>query len=82
MRISRRTAATFSVQPARPDAHTDDIRVTIKNTPLITAVKTPYLENGKIDLKAYDNLIKIQIDNGAGGVIVGGTTGALLFVVW
>lgn len=66
---------TQAIIAARPDAKTDDIRQTIKKTSLITAVKTPYLENGKIDMRAYDNLINIQIQHGAGGVIVGGTTG-------
>lgn len=42
---------------------------------MITAVKTPYLPNGQIDLEAYDNLVKMQIENGAEGILVAGTTG-------
>ncbi|CAL5196256.1 unnamed protein product [Lathyrus oleraceus] len=49
----------------------DDIR----SLRLITAVKTPYLPNGEIDLKAYDNLVNIQIENGVEGILVAGTTG-------
>lgn len=76
MRSSRtRTVTVNAVIAARPDSKSDDIRQTIKKTALITAVKTPYLENGKIDMSAYDNLIQIQIANGCEGVIVGGTTG-------
>ncbi len=41
----------------------------------ITAAKTPYLENGKIDLREYDRLLERQIEGGVEGVIVGGTTG-------
>jgi hypothetical protein len=36
----------------------------VRNCRLITAIKTPYLENGKIDLKAYDTLVCHQIRNG------------------
>jgi hypothetical protein len=36
----------------------------VKSCRLITAIKTPYLENGKIDLKAYDTLVCHQIRNG------------------
>ncbi|GJN34284.1 hypothetical protein PR202_gb22933 [Eleusine coracana subsp. coracana] len=41
---------------------------------LITAVKTPYLPDGRFDLEAYDSLVNMQIEGGAEGVIVGGTT--------
>ena len=41
----------------------------------ITAIKTPYLENGRIDLDSYDKLIEQQVLGGVEGVIVGGTTG-------
>ena len=30
----------------------------IKATRLITAIKTPYLPNGKVDLAAYDALVE------------------------
>jgi hypothetical protein len=45
-------------------------------------VKTPYLPNGKFDLKAYDALLNHQIENGVGGVIVGGTTGEGHLMSW
>lgn len=35
-----------------------------KKTRLITALKTPYLESGKFDLEAYDNLVARQIEQG------------------
>eukprot|EP00798_Chlamydomonas_sp_ICE-L_P024710 gene24710-10348_t len=49
---------------------------------LITAVKTPYLKNGKFDLPAYDRLVEDQIKNGVEGVIVGGTTGEGQLMSW
>eukprot|EP00879_Flechtneria_rotunda_P003152 GHRR01003374.1.p1 GENE.GHRR01003374.1~~GHRR01003374.1.p1 ORF type:complete len:384 (+),score=100.66 GHRR01003374.1:105-1256(+) len=49
---------------------------------LITAVKTPYLSNGKFDLKAYDRLLDLQIEHGVQGVIVGGTTGEGHLMSW
>ncbi|MQL76838.1 hypothetical protein Taro_009231 [Colocasia esculenta] len=54
----------------------------IKKLRLITAVKTPYLPDGRFDLEAYDSLINMQIDNGAEGVIVGGTTGEGQLMSW
>jgi len=47
----------------------------MKQLHLVTAVKTPYLPNGKFDLPAYDRILEQQIANGVEGVIVGGTTG-------
>ncbi|KAH0924939.1 hypothetical protein HID58_017195, partial [Brassica napus] len=54
----------------------------IKALRLITAIKTPYLPDGRFDLEAYDDLINIQIQNGAQGVIVGGTTGEGQLMSW
>lgn len=48
----------------------------LKRTRLITAIKTPYREDGKFDLRAYDAHVAAQINNGVEGLIVGGTTGA------
>ncbi|CAK0737237.1 4-hydroxy-tetrahydrodipicolinate synthase 2, chloroplastic [Coccomyxa viridis] len=48
----------------------------------ITAAKTPYLENGKIDLREYDRLVERQIEGGVEGVIVGGTTGEGQLMDW
>ncbi|XP_071724150.1 4-hydroxy-tetrahydrodipicolinate synthase, chloroplastic-like isoform X2 [Rutidosis leptorrhynchoides] len=49
---------------------------------LITAIKTPYLPDGRIDLEAYDGLVNMQIQNGAEGLIVGGTTGEGHLLLW
>ena len=49
----------------------------LKKTRLITAIKTPYREDGKFDLRAYDAHVQRQIENGVEGLIVGGTTGKL-----
>ncbi|CAJ1949868.1 unnamed protein product, partial [Sphenostylis stenocarpa] len=49
---------------------------------LITAVKTPYLPNGKIDLDAYDNLVDMQIANGIEGILVAGSTGEGQLMTW
>ncbi|CAA0829007.1 4-hydroxy-tetrahydrodipicolinate synthase 2-chloroplastic [Striga hermonthica] len=46
----------------------------IKDMRLITAIKTPYLPDGRFDFEAYDALVIMQIEGGAEGVIVGGTT--------
>ncbi|KAK1681699.1 hypothetical protein QYE76_042547 [Lolium multiflorum] len=54
----------------------------IKSLRVITAVKTPYLPDGRFDLEAYDSLINMQIDSGADGVIVGGTTGEGHLMSW
>lgn len=54
----------------------------IKKLRLITAVKTPYLPDGRFDIEAYDNLINLQIENGVEGVIVGGTTGEGHLMSW
>lgn len=54
----------------------------IKKLRLITAIKTPYLPDGRFDLEAYDNLIHVQIENGVEGVIVGGTTGEGQLMSW
>nr|GMD21856.1 4-hydroxy-tetrahydrodipicolinate synthase, chloroplastic [Ipomoea batatas] len=47
----------------------------IKALRLITAIKTPYLPDGRFDLEAYDAIVNMQIESGVEGVIVGGTTG-------
>nr|DAD33766.1 TPA_asm: hypothetical protein HUJ06_012617 [Nelumbo nucifera] len=54
----------------------------IKSLRLITAVKTPYLPDGRFDLEAYDALMNMQIMNGVEGVIVGGTTGEGHLMSW
>ncbi|KMT05459.1 hypothetical protein BVRB_7g175850 [Beta vulgaris subsp. vulgaris] len=54
----------------------------IKSLRLITAIKTPYLPDGRFDLEAYDALVNMQINGGAEGVIVGGTTGEGQLMTW
>lgn len=54
----------------------------IKKLRLFTAVKTPYLPNGKFDLPAYDRILEGQIAAGVEGVIVGGTTGEGQLMSW
>ncbi|XP_024377004.1 4-hydroxy-tetrahydrodipicolinate synthase 2, chloroplastic isoform X2 [Physcomitrium patens] len=54
----------------------------VKNLRLITAVKTPYLPDGRFDLEAYDTIVDLQIANGAEGLIVGGTTGEGQLMTW
>jgi len=41
----------------------------------ITALITPFLANGDIDWKAFDNFVEWQIDQGSHGVVPCGTTG-------
>lgn len=41
----------------------------------MTAVKTPYSEDGNIDLDAFDKHVEHQIQNGVEALIIGGTTG-------
>ncbi|KAK3036341.1 hypothetical protein RJ639_031748 [Escallonia herrerae] len=54
----------------------------IKALRMITAIKTPYLPDGRFDLVAYDALVNMQIESGADGVIVGGTTGEGQLMGW
>lgn len=54
----------------------------IKCLRLITAIKTPYLPDGRFDLESYDALVNMQIENGVEGVIVGGTTGEGQLMNW
>lgn len=54
----------------------------LKAASLITAIKTPYLANGEIDLPTYDWLVEQQIAAGVDGLIVGGTTGEGHLLSW
>lgn len=54
----------------------------IRSKRLITAIKTPYLASGKVDLFAYDALVEAQIAGGVEGLIVGGTTGEGQLMSW
>lgn len=54
----------------------------LKAASLITAIKTPYNDQGEIDLPTYDKLIAKQIAAGVDGIIVGGTTGEGHLLSW
>ena len=54
----------------------------VRDASFITAIKTPYLENRKFDLAAFDRLAEKQIEGGAQGLIVGGTTGEGQLMGW
>jgi 4-hydroxy-tetrahydrodipicolinate synthase len=54
----------------------------LKAASLITAIKTPYTEDGEVCLKSYDALIEQQIAAGVDGIIVGGTTGEGHLLSW
>ncbi|GAB2222141.1 hypothetical protein Drorol1_Dr00013343 [Drosera rotundifolia] len=54
----------------------------IKSLRLITAIKTPYLPDGRFDTEAYDSLMNMQIEDGVEAVIVGGTTGEGQLMSW
>ncbi|KAI4373592.1 hypothetical protein MLD38_011703 [Melastoma candidum] len=49
---------------------------------LITAVKTPYLPDGRFDLEAYDDSHNLQIVQGVEAVVVGGTSGEGHLMSW
>ncbi|MCH9812221.1 4-hydroxy-tetrahydrodipicolinate synthase, partial [bacterium] len=40
-----------------------------------TALITPFLENGEIDIDAFEKLLQLQEDAGIGALVIGGTTG-------
>ena len=54
----------------------------IKALRLVTAIKTPYLPDGRFDLESYDELVHHQVQSGAQGLIVGGTTGEGHLMSW
>ena len=80
---SRRTAVQVQAQLLHLSASENKKSVErLKKLRLITAVKTPYLANGKFDLPSYDRIIEDQIKHGVEGVIVGGTTGEGQLMSW
>ncbi len=54
----------------------------IRQKSLITAIKTPFNHNGKIDLNTFDKLVEKQIEFGVDGLIIGGTTGEGHLLNW
>ncbi len=69
------TRAAVLSTPVEEQAQRKSTLEALQSAVTITAAKTPYLENGKIDLREYDRLVERQIEGGVEGVIVGGTTG-------
>jgi 4-hydroxy-tetrahydrodipicolinate synthase len=54
----------------------------LRSASLITAIKTPYTNNGDVCLATYDALIEQQIAAGVDGIVVGGTTGEGHLLSW
>jgi len=54
----------------------------IRTMRLMTAIKTPYMADGNIDLEAFDRHCEHQIANGVDALIVGGTTGEGHLMSW
>ncbi|PNH06835.1 Dihydrodipicolinate synthase, chloroplastic [Tetrabaena socialis] len=78
----RRAVSVHAVLSPLPASETRSTVDRLKKLRLITAVKTPYLANGKFDLPAYDALVSRQIEQGVEGLIVGGTTGEGHLMSW
>ena len=74
-RCLQQTRAAVLSTPVEEQAQRKSTLEALQSAVTITAGKTPYLENGKIDLREYDRLVERQIEGGVEGVIVGGTTG-------
>jgi len=49
---------------------------------LMTAIKTPYMEDGNVDIEAFDRHVEHQIANGVEALIIGGTTGEGHLLSW
>jgi 4-hydroxy-tetrahydrodipicolinate synthase len=47
----------------------------IRSLRMMTAIKTPYRQDGHVDFEAYDRIVEHQIKNGVEALIIGGTTG-------
>jgi len=54
----------------------------VKQLRLVTAIKTPYLPDGRVDLFSYDSLVEQQLAAGVQGLVVGGTTGEGHLMSW
>lgn len=71
----QKTITSILATPVQAQNQKDSTLQALQSALTITAVKTPYLENGRIDLDSYDKLIEQQVLGGVEGVVVGGTTG-------
>eukprot|EP00887_Chlorella_sp_A99_P004116 scaffold23.g4116.t1 len=65
-----------------PAQSASDTVADLRKLSVITAIKTPYLKDGKFDLESYDAMVQRQIDAGVGGLIIGGTTGEGHLMSW
>jgi 4-hydroxy-tetrahydrodipicolinate synthase len=54
----------------------------VRKVRLMTAVITPYKEDGNIDLDMFDRIVAHQISCGVEGLIIGGTTGEGHLMSW
>jgi len=70
-----------ATKKARLDIATHET-MKIRAARVMTAIKTPYREDGDIDYEAYDKLVEFQIKNGIQGLIIGGTTGEGHLLSW
>jgi len=79
---SRRDSVACRVLSSTTAQETRDVSARVRELRLLTALKTPYLPNGKFDLPSYDRMLEQQISHGVQGVIVGGTTGEGQLMSW
>ena len=71
------------VAPVRaPDSQSQGNLESLRAARMITAIKTPYMECGKMDLQAYDRIVEQQVAAGVDGLIIGGTTGEGQLMSW
>ncbi|GMH45910.1 hypothetical protein BSKO_13873 [Bryopsis sp. KO-2023] len=80
-KVGRTLRAGAVSTPEAPSTRESPLK-TVKESALITAIKTPYLESGRFDLDAFDALVEEQINNGVEGLIIGGTTGEGHLMSW
>ena len=71
------------VAPVRaPDSQSQGSLDSLRAARMITAIKTPYLDCGKMDLQAYDRIVEQQVAAGVDGLVIGGTTGEGQLMSW
>ena len=68
--------------PSQPDVQLAVPQRSLTAVRLLTAIKTPYVQNGRFDLPAFDRLVEHQLANGVEGFIIGGTTGEGQLMSW
>lgn len=65
-----------------PESQSQGSMESLRAARMITAIKTPYLECGKMDLQAYDRIVEQQVAAGVDGLVIGGTTGEGQLMSW